>query len=145
MTIVNVALPSTKAGLHLSAASQQWVVDGYLVTFGGFLLLAARARSETSRRETRIPACSRLRVRTSVWNCRFSGLFIGTYSAVPYAVAPSVPEGHYDIRTPGVRLVAAVSSLPPVGLRQGVTLRRAWRERGGSLARSLGRGAARPR
>ena len=42
-SIVNVALPAMKAALGLSAADQQWVIDGYLITFGGFLLLAARA------------------------------------------------------------------------------------------------------
>jgi EmrB/QacA subfamily drug resistance transporter len=42
-SIVNVALPAMKAALGLSAADQQWVVNAYLVTFGGFLLLAARA------------------------------------------------------------------------------------------------------
>jgi EmrB/QacA subfamily drug resistance transporter len=42
-TIVTVALPDMKAGLHLSAGRQQWVVSGYLITVGGFLLLAARA------------------------------------------------------------------------------------------------------
>ncbi|EQD80344.1 Major facilitator superfamily MFS-1, partial [mine drainage metagenome] len=42
-SIVNVALPAMKTGLGLSTTDQQWVVDGYLITFGGFLLLAARA------------------------------------------------------------------------------------------------------
>jgi MFS family permease len=42
-SIVNVALPAMKAGLGLSTTDQQWVVDGYLITFGGFLLFAARA------------------------------------------------------------------------------------------------------
>ena len=42
-SIVNVALPAMKVALGLSAADQQWVVDAYLITFGGFLLLAARA------------------------------------------------------------------------------------------------------
>jgi hypothetical protein len=42
-SIVNVALPAMKAALGLSAADQQWVVNAYLITFGGFLLLAARA------------------------------------------------------------------------------------------------------
>ncbi|HZC69218.1 MAG TPA: DHA2 family efflux MFS transporter permease subunit [Jatrophihabitans sp.] len=41
--IVNVALPQMRAGLDMSAAAQQWIVDGYLITFGGLLLLAARA------------------------------------------------------------------------------------------------------
>src|SRR6202034_1761904 len=39
-TIVNVALPAMKQDLGLSASGQQWVVNGYLITFGGLLLLA---------------------------------------------------------------------------------------------------------
>lgn len=42
-TIVTLALPQMRAGLHLSTNQQQWVVSGYLITLGGFLLLAARA------------------------------------------------------------------------------------------------------
>lgn len=42
-TIVTVALPDMKTGLGLSTDQQQWVVSGYLITLGGFLLLAARA------------------------------------------------------------------------------------------------------
>ncbi|MGQ4516504.1 MFS transporter [Streptomyces sp. DW26H14] len=49
-SIVNVALPSMKAGLGLSASAQQWVVNGYLVAFGGLLLFAARAGDLFGRR-----------------------------------------------------------------------------------------------
>ncbi|MGH3170253.1 MAG: MFS transporter [Trebonia sp.] len=41
--IVTLALPQMRGGLGLSASQQQWVVSGYLITLGGFLLLAARA------------------------------------------------------------------------------------------------------
>jgi EmrB/QacA subfamily drug resistance transporter len=41
-TIVNVALPSIRADLGFSAASLAWVVNAYLLTFGGFLLLGGR-------------------------------------------------------------------------------------------------------
>ncbi|MGH3868062.1 MAG: MFS transporter [Pseudonocardiaceae bacterium] len=41
-TIVNVALPSIRADLGFSETSLAWVVNGYLLTFGGFLLLAGR-------------------------------------------------------------------------------------------------------
>lgn len=41
-TIVNVALPSIRTDLHFSAASLAWVVNAYLLTFGGFLLLGGR-------------------------------------------------------------------------------------------------------
>jgi EmrB/QacA subfamily drug resistance transporter len=41
-TIVNVALPSIKKDLGFSETSLAWVVNGYLLTFGGFLLLGGR-------------------------------------------------------------------------------------------------------
>jgi EmrB/QacA subfamily drug resistance transporter len=41
-TIVNVALPSIQRELGFSQESLTWVINGYLVTFGGFLLLAGR-------------------------------------------------------------------------------------------------------
>jgi len=41
-TIVNVALPSIRSDLGFSEASLAWVVNAYLLTFGGFLLLAGR-------------------------------------------------------------------------------------------------------
>ena len=43
LTIVNVALPSIQRGLHFSPSSLQWVVNGYTLIFGGFLLLGGRA------------------------------------------------------------------------------------------------------
>src|SRR5271155_3427641 len=41
-TIVNVTLPSIQRELHFTQANLTWVIDGYLITFGGFLLLAGR-------------------------------------------------------------------------------------------------------
>jgi EmrB/QacA subfamily drug resistance transporter len=41
-TIVNVALPSIQRDLHFSQGDLTWVMNGYLITFGGFLLLAGR-------------------------------------------------------------------------------------------------------
>src|ERR671925_1819352 len=41
-TIVNVALPSIRDDLGFSETSLAWVVNGYLLTFGGFLLLGGR-------------------------------------------------------------------------------------------------------
>src|SRR6266704_2561234 len=41
-TIVNVALPSIRVDLGFSETSLAWVVNAYLLTFGGFLLLAGR-------------------------------------------------------------------------------------------------------
>jgi EmrB/QacA subfamily drug resistance transporter len=41
-TIVNVALPSIQADLGFSEASLAWVVNAYMLAFGGFLLLGGR-------------------------------------------------------------------------------------------------------
>jgi EmrB/QacA subfamily drug resistance transporter len=41
-TIVNVALPSIRADLAFTETSLVWVVNGYMLTFGGFLLLGGR-------------------------------------------------------------------------------------------------------
>src|SRR5690348_6876120 len=41
-TIVNVALPSIRADLGFSQTSLAWVVNAYMLTFGGFLLLGGR-------------------------------------------------------------------------------------------------------
>src|SRR5436305_14345261 len=41
-TIVNVALPSIRTDLGFSQTSLAWVVNAYILTFGGFLLLADR-------------------------------------------------------------------------------------------------------
>src|SRR5213078_1971767 len=41
-TVVNVALPAIRADLGFSQSSLAWVVNAYLITFGGLLLLAGR-------------------------------------------------------------------------------------------------------
>ncbi len=41
-TIVNVALPAMRHGLHLSPSDLQWVVNAYLLTLGGLILLGGR-------------------------------------------------------------------------------------------------------
>ncbi|HEX3804299.1 MAG TPA: MFS transporter [Solirubrobacteraceae bacterium] len=38
-TIVNVALPAIRASLHGGLGTQEWVVDGYLLTLGSLLLI----------------------------------------------------------------------------------------------------------
>src|SRR5437763_4533995 len=50
MTIVNVALPSIQRDLHFSQSNLAWVVNAYLITFGGLLLLAGRLGDLLGRR-----------------------------------------------------------------------------------------------
>jgi EmrB/QacA subfamily drug resistance transporter len=49
-TVVNVALPSIQSDLGFSQSSLAWVVNAYLIAFGGLLLLAGRIGDLTSRR-----------------------------------------------------------------------------------------------
>jgi EmrB/QacA subfamily drug resistance transporter len=50
LAIVNVALPTIGRQLHMAESSLQWVVTGYALTFGGFLLLGGRAADLLGRR-----------------------------------------------------------------------------------------------
>nr|WP_324789486.1 MFS transporter [Streptomyces sp. H51] len=43
ISVVNVALPSMRADLGLSAQGLQWVVNAYAIAFAGFMLLGGRA------------------------------------------------------------------------------------------------------
>jgi EmrB/QacA subfamily drug resistance transporter len=49
-SIMNVALPSIRNDLGFSQQRLQWVLSGYLVTYGGFLLLGGRAADLIGRR-----------------------------------------------------------------------------------------------
>ena len=49
-TIVNVALPAIQNDLHFSPANLAWVINAYLIAFGGLLLLAGRIGDLIGRR-----------------------------------------------------------------------------------------------
>jgi EmrB/QacA subfamily drug resistance transporter len=64
-SIVNVALPSIKRDLDFSQQSLQWIVSGYVLMYGGFLLLGSRAADLLGRRRVLVTglvvfACSSL-------------------------------------------------------------------------------------
>ena len=50
VSIVNVALPSMQRDLHFTIDNAQWVVNAYVLTFAGFLLLGGRAADIFGRR-----------------------------------------------------------------------------------------------
>jgi EmrB/QacA subfamily drug resistance transporter len=50
VTVVNVALPSIQSDLHFSGSSLAWVINAYLIAFGGLLLLAGRCGDLIGRR-----------------------------------------------------------------------------------------------
>src|SRR4051794_28746965 len=49
-SVVNVALPSIATDLHLSQAGLAWLVNAYVLAFGGFLLLGGRVADLVGRR-----------------------------------------------------------------------------------------------
>ena len=51
VTVVNVALPTIQDDLGFSQSSLAWVVNAYLIAFGGLLLLAGRLGDLISRRD----------------------------------------------------------------------------------------------
>jgi EmrB/QacA subfamily drug resistance transporter len=57
-SIVNVALPSIQHSLHFSIQSLQWVLSGYLLTYGGFMLLGGRAADLIGRRRLLVAGTS---------------------------------------------------------------------------------------
>src|SRR6202158_6631714 len=57
-TIVNVALPSIRHGLGFSVENLQWVISGYLLTYGGLLLLGGRAADLLGRRRLLVAGTS---------------------------------------------------------------------------------------
>src|SRR4051794_390644 len=49
-TIVNIALPTAQADLHISDADRQWMITAYTLAFGGLLLLGGRIADFTGRK-----------------------------------------------------------------------------------------------
>src|SRR3979409_1148501 len=50
VSMIGVALPVIRTDLHLSTSSLQWVVSGYVLGYGGLLLLGGRAADLLGRR-----------------------------------------------------------------------------------------------
>jgi EmrB/QacA subfamily drug resistance transporter len=49
-TVVNVALPSMRSGLHMSLSELEWVVAGYALTFAAFMLIGGKLADFVGRR-----------------------------------------------------------------------------------------------
>ena len=58
-SIVNVALPAIEKAFHMTQSQLQWIVTGYTLTFGGFLLFGGRAADLFGRRRLFMIAPSR--------------------------------------------------------------------------------------
>ena len=57
-SIVNIALPDIRKDLHFSVQGLQWVLSGYLLTYGGLMLLGGRAGDLLGRRRVLVTGTS---------------------------------------------------------------------------------------
>ena len=81
-TVVNVALPSIQADLGFSRESLQWVINAYLLAFGGFLLLGGRAADLLGRRVVLLSGTALFTVASLVCGLSGSaGLLVGARAA----------------------------------------------------------------
>jgi EmrB/QacA subfamily drug resistance transporter len=91
-SIVNIALPSIRRALHFSVADLQWVPSGYLLTYGGFMLLGGRAADLLGRRRVLITGVMVIGVSSLIGGfAESSGVLIGARLAQGLGAALTLP------------------------------------------------------
>jgi EmrB/QacA subfamily drug resistance transporter len=91
-SIVNVALPSIRHSLHFSIQSLQWVLSGYLLTYGGFMLLGGRAADLIGRRRMLVAGTSLFGVASLTGGLAASeGMLIGARLVQGVGAAMMIP------------------------------------------------------
>src|ERR1700722_10910833 len=73
-TIVNVALPHIQRSLGFSSSALSWVLNAYVLTFGGLLLLGARSGDLLGRRRTFVTGIGLFPLRSLARGLATSGL-----------------------------------------------------------------------
>jgi MFS family permease len=98
--IVNVALPSVRRDLHFSVQSLQWVLSGYLLTCGGFMLLGGRAADLLGRRRILVAGTSLFALASLIGSLAGSeGMLVGARLAQGLGAAMMLPAA-LSILTP---------------------------------------------
>jgi MFS family permease len=100
VSMVGVALPSIRADLGLSTSSLQWVVSGYVLGYGGLLLLGGRAADLLGRRRVFLAALAVFAVASLFGGLVSSGgLLIAARLVKGMAAAFTAPAGLSIITT----------------------------------------------
>jgi MFS family permease len=100
VSMVGVALPSIRADLGLSTASLQWVVSGYVLGYGGLLLLGGRAADLLGRRRVFLAALAVFAVASLLGGLVSTGaLLIAARLVKGMAAAFTAPAGLSIITT----------------------------------------------
>ena len=91
-SIVNIALPSIRRALHFSVAGLQWVPSGYLLTYGGFMLLGGRAADLLGRRRVLVAGVIVIGVSSLIGGfAGSSGVLVGARLAQGLGAAMTLP------------------------------------------------------
>ena len=91
-SIVNVALPSIRSDLHFSEQALQWVPSGYLLTYGGFMLLGGRAADLLGRRRVLVAGTVLIGIASLVGGlAQSSGLLVAARLAQGLGAAAMLP------------------------------------------------------
>jgi EmrB/QacA subfamily drug resistance transporter len=92
-TLVNVALPSIRHSLDFSVAGLQWVPNGYLLTYGGFMLLGGRAADLLGRRRVLVAGLAVIGISSLVGGFAWSaGVLVAARLAQGIGAAMSMPS-----------------------------------------------------
>jgi EmrB/QacA subfamily drug resistance transporter len=92
VSIVNIALPSIRNGLHFSTTGLQWVVNAYTLTFAGLLMLGGRSADLLGRRRVFLAGTAMFALSSLVCALASSrGLLIGARGIQGIAGAVSSP------------------------------------------------------
>src|SRR3954467_5561410 len=91
-SIVNVALPDIRAALHFSVQDLQWVPSGYLLTYGGFMLLGGRAADLLGRRRVLVAGTALIGIASLIGGfAQSAGLLVGARFAQGIGAAMMLP------------------------------------------------------
>src|ERR1700722_411560 len=94
VSMVGVALPSIRTALNLSTSSLQWIVSGYVLGYGGLLLLGGRAADLLGRRRVFLAAVAAFAVLSLLGGLTSApGLLIGARFVKGMAAAFTAPAG----------------------------------------------------
>jgi EmrB/QacA subfamily drug resistance transporter len=128
-TIVNVALPSIRHGLGFSVANLQWVISGYLLTYGGLMLLGGRAADLLGRRRLLVIGTSLFAVSSFAAGLADTDsvmiaarLAQGLGAAMMTPAALSILTTSFTDGTDRIKALGAWSATVPLASALGVTL-----------------------
>jgi EmrB/QacA subfamily drug resistance transporter len=91
-SITNVALPSIRRSLHFSVEGLQWIPSGYLLTYGGFMLLGGRLADLLGRRRVLVGGIVLIAISSLVGGfAQSSGVLVGARLAQGLGAALTLP------------------------------------------------------